>query len=116
MDRNCAHNDYDRRDDGDTVNVPKRPGAVNAQAPELAHYVKGKILTGGAEVYGYEKPVTWPLYTLWGIGVRTLRQFNVLQPPQLYSELALTTAPIVGAGVPAGSIDFQGLEGDQNGD
>lgn len=103
------------------MNVPKKPGVgeiVNASAPQLARYNKGRILTGGAEVYGYEKPVTWPLYTLWGIGVRTLQQFNVLQSPQLFSDLALTTAPIVGAGVPAGSIEYQGLieEGDLNGD
>jgi hypothetical protein len=87
---------------------------TNAAAPDLAQYVQGKVLTGGAELYGYQKPVTWPLYTLWGIGVRTLNQFNIVQPAQLFTRLALTNAPIVGAGVPSGSIEFQGLidEGD----
>lgn len=80
------------------------------QSPQLQSYHKGPILTNGALEYIYEKPVAWPLYTLWGIGIRTLDQFSIFpSKPQFRAELALTNAPIYGPGVPAGSIQLQGL-------
>ena len=87
----------------------------SSQAPELASYHQGPILTNGALEFVYDKPVTWPLYTLWGIGIVTKDQFASLQPEQLRSELALTQAPIYGAGVPAGSVEFQALLDDTSG-
>lgn len=91
------------------------PTMVNPQAPEFAQYHQGPILTNGALEFVYDKPVTWPLYTLWGIGIVTQDQFASLQPEQLRSELALTQAPIYGAGVPAGSIELQSLLDDSSG-
>lgn len=87
-------------------NIPTMHGS---QAPELQAYHQGPILTNGALEFVYDKPVAWPLYTLWGIGIRTEEQFATLQPAQLRSELALTTAPIYGPGVPAGYVAFMKL-------
>ena len=95
------------------MNVRKR--MVNPKAPQMASYHQGPILTNGALEFVYEKPVTWPIYTLWGDGIRTMQQFNVVQRPQLYVELSLTEAPIYGAGVPAGGVEFQGLIDPQGG-
>lgn len=81
----------------------------NPAAPNLSSYHQGPVLTNGALEFIYNKPVTWPLYTLWGIGIRTIDQFNTLASPQLRSELAVTTAPIVGPGYPAGAIALQQL-------
>lgn len=86
-----------------------RKRIVNAHAPQLASYKKGPILTNGALEFIYQKPVTWPLYTMLGGGVATNQQFNPYQGPQVPYELALTVAPIYGAGVPASSIDLQNL-------
>jgi hypothetical protein len=93
------------------MKVPKRRIA-NPQAPQQATYHRGPILTNGALEFVYEKPVLWPLFTMWGDGIRTLSQINSVQAPQLDYNLALTTAPVYGAGVPAGSTNFQGLEDD----
>jgi hypothetical protein len=85
------------------------PTLRSTQAPELAAYHQGPILTNGALEFVYDKPVAWPVYTLWGIGIPTENQFASLQPEQLRSELALTQAPIYGAGVPAGYVEFMKL-------
>ncbi len=82
---------------------------VNPQAPALASYHQGPVLTNGALEFVYDKPVTYPLYTLWGNGIQTIDQFAALQPKQEPSSLALTPATLVGAGVPAGSIELQAL-------
>jgi hypothetical protein len=92
----------------DNMKVRRRV-IVNTQAPELASYVKGPILTNGALEFIYRKPVAWPLFKLTGPGIQTLQQFNVVQSPQLFGVLALTVAPVYGPGTPAGSITFQGL-------
>lgn len=85
------------------------PTMTNSQAPRLARYFQGPILTNGALEFVYEKPVTYPLYTLWGIGIQTLDQFNVVQPEQLRSTPAVTQQPIYGPGVPASSIALMRL-------
>lgn len=85
------------------------PTMFNPAAPQFGAYHQGPILTNGALEFVYDKQVAWPIYTEWGIGIRTQNQFASLQPAQLRSELSLTVAPIVGAGVPAGSIEFQRL-------
>lgn len=82
---------------------------VNPQAPTLASYHQGPVLTNGALEFLYNKPVNWPLYTLWGSGIVVNNQLNVTQPEQLRSELALTVAPIYGPGVPAGYVALQKL-------
>lgn len=89
------------------MRVPKR--IVNKNAPQQAAYHKGPILTNGALEFVYNKPVAWPLYTFLGGGVATNSQFNPYQGSQLDYQLALTTAPIYGAGVPASPLDFQQL-------
>jgi hypothetical protein len=92
-----------------------RKRMFNSQAPQMASYHKGPILTNGVLEFVYEKPVTWPLYTFLGGGVATNQQFNPYQGPQLDYDLALTTAPIYGAGVPASQIDYQNLVAQQAG-
>lgn len=82
----------------------------------MASYHQGAILTNGAMEFVYDKPVAWPLYTMWGNGILVKFQLNSLQPPQLRNNLALTVAPIVGAGVPAIQWDQYGLQGDSGGD
>ena len=90
------------------------PVQVNPQAPSLAQYRQGPILSNGALEFIYQKPVTWPLINFpTAIGIPTLQQFSIFPgAPQLLYNLALTTAPIYGAGVPAGQIELQGLEDD----
>jgi hypothetical protein len=84
------------------------PVQVNRLNPTV-QYRQGPILTNGALEFVYQKPVAWPLYTLWGIGILVREQLNVLQAPQLRADLALTKAPIVGAGYPASSTEFEAL-------
>lgn len=86
-----------------------RKRLFNTQAPQVASYHKGPILTNGALEFVYEKPVAWPLYGYLGGGVATFQQVNPFQGPQLDYQLALTTAPIYGAGVPASQIELQQL-------
>lgn len=88
----------------------KRNVIRSSQNPQIA-YRQGAILTNGALEFVYLKPVAWPIFTMWGPGILNRNQVNVLQGPQLRNDLALTVAPIVGAGVPAGYIGFDGLEG-----
>lgn len=89
------------------MNVRKR--MVNAQAPEMASYKQGPVLTNGALEFIYQKPVAWPLFGFLGGGVATFQQFNPFAGSQIPYNLALTEAPIYGAGVPASQIDFQDL-------
>ena len=92
------------------MKVPKLVKTIyNRKAPEMAAYKKGPILTNGALEFIYQKPVTWPLFTFLGGGVATISQFNPFQGPQLAYNLALTNAPIYGAGVPAAPISFDNL-------
>ncbi len=87
----------------------KRNTIVNAKAPQMATYHQGPVLTNGALEFVYDKPVAWPLLGWTGGGVLTISQFNPYQGPQLDYDLALTRAPIYGAGVPASPLDFQNL-------
>lgn len=81
----------------------------NPHAPDVAVYRKGWILTNGALEYVYRKTTLYPLICFNGPGVFVQQQLSVIPTPQSRAELALTIAPIVGAGVPASSIDFQSL-------
>ena len=82
----------------------------STQAPQLAAYWQQPLPDPGALAFVYRKPVSWPLFTMWGDGILNRLQFNCLQSPQLRNVLALTVAPIVGPGYPAGQWDQQGLE------
>lgn len=85
------------------------PRIANDQNP-VVRYHQGPILSNGALEFVYDKETAYPLQTIWGPGVETLQQFNVIPVnPQLRVELALTHAPIYGAGVPAGDTSFQHL-------
>ena len=84
------------------------------QAPTLAMYQRRPLPSAGAPEFVYLKPVTWPLFTLWGNGILTVEQLNILQPNQLRAALALTKAPIYGAGVPAGAIELEPLQESMN--
>lgn len=86
-----------------------RSRTVNNRAPQLATYHQGPVLTNGALEFVYDKPVTWPLFGYLGGGVATNNQFSVFQGPQKHYDLALTVAPVYGAGVPASGVDFQNL-------
>ena len=87
----------------------KKNTMVNVQAPEQATYHQGPILTNGALEFVYNKPVAYPLQTLWGRGVQILRQLNVVQPEQMRVNPVVTVAPIYGAGQPATQLQFQRL-------
>lgn len=90
---------------------------VQKQIPRIANehnpvvrYHQGPILTNGALEFVYDKETAYPLQTIWGPGIETIQQFNVIPVnQQLRVELALTNAPIYGAGVPAGGTSFQHL-------
>ena len=75
----------------------------------MASYHQGPILSNGALEFVYDKQTTYPLVDLLGPGIPNIEQFKSLPGPQLRVELALTTAPIVGAGYPAGYIKHQPL-------
>ena len=87
----------------------KKNRIENPKAPNLSSYHQGPVLTNGALEFVYNMPVAYPLYTMWGPGIVVQNQFNAVQPEQLRSELALTKAPIYGAGVPAGYVALQKL-------
>jgi hypothetical protein len=89
------------------------PRQVNRMNPSI-RYHQGPILTNGALEFVYDKPVAWPLYTMWGPGILTRQQFDILAGPQLRVDLALTKAPIVGAGYPASSTEFEALIAQSN--
>lgn len=87
----------------------KRVDVLPPEAPEMAVYRKGWILTNGALEYAYRKTTTYPLQTFNAGGVFVHEPIQVFQPPQVRGELALTVAPIYGPGIPAGSIELQAL-------
>lgn len=87
----------------------RRQRIIDSKAPVQNQQVKGPILTNGALEFIYQKPYAYPLITLLGGGVATFGQMNVYQNHQLQADLALTVAPVVGAGYPAQSLESQDL-------
>lgn len=89
----------------------KKPVLVNPAAPENGKYRQGPIYTNGALEFVFERLTTWPLQPpiIRGPGIFTLEHIHPYQPAQAHVLLAVPTSPIVGAGVPAGSIELQGL-------
>jgi hypothetical protein len=90
------------------VRVQKQIPRIANSHNDVVKYHQGPILTNGALEFVYDKETAYPLLTLWGPGIPTEQQFSI-PGPQLRVELALTNAPIYGAGVPAGSTEFQHL-------
>lgn len=88
------------------------PTMYNSQAPQLAAYHQGPQLTNGALEFVYDKPVTYPLQTMWGPGIETISQFSILQTPQVEVNLALMDRST--SGTLAGSIAFQALLEEDN--
>jgi hypothetical protein len=84
------------------------PTIRNPHAPMNAYH-QGPILTNGALEFVFDKQTAYPLLTFWSPGIPTIQQFDSLPVPLYRAELAVTQAPIYGAGVPAGGTDFQHL-------
>lgn len=77
----------------------------------LFTWIKGHIFTGGAEVFGFEKPFPYPPIMLTGTGYEYAQKWNPYQPPQVYANLMAPTNGL--GGLVTGSISQAPLNQNQ---